>query len=94
MCVFGIGIKHINHCPGRFLNIISQNPSVSKSNWLHVVIFQYFVIDLGIYSIDSSTMTGGNFPKVLNFNRLFLNSTGSSVTSSWFSPFIDFNCLI
>ena len=25
----------------------------------------------------------GNFPKVLNFNQLFLNSASSSVTSSW-----------
>ena len=25
--------------PGRSLNIIGDTPSVSKSNWLHVVIF-------------------------------------------------------
>ena len=28
------------HCPERFLGIISQNPSVSKANRLHVDIFQ------------------------------------------------------
>ena len=26
-------------CPGRFLGIIGQDPSVPKSNWLHVEIF-------------------------------------------------------
>ena len=30
----------------------------------------------------------GNFPAALNFNRLFSNSTGSSVTNYQFSPII------
>ena len=30
----------------------------------------------------------GNFPAVLNFNRLFLKLTGSYVTNCWFSPII------
>ena len=34
------------HCPGRFLGINGQDPSVSKSNWLHVDIFRLFFIDL------------------------------------------------
>ena len=37
---------HSTQCPGRFLGIINQNPSVSKSNWLHVVIFRFFFISL------------------------------------------------
>ena len=39
-------IPNQEQCPRRFLGIIGQNPSVSKSNWLHVVIFQFFFIDL------------------------------------------------
>jgi hypothetical protein len=37
--------------------------------------------------MDSSKMIG-NFPTDYNFNRLFLNSTGSSVTSCRFSQII------
>ena len=33
-------------CMGRFLGLISQIPSVSKSNHLHVVIFRFFFINL------------------------------------------------
>ena len=64
-------ISHCNQSPGILLGIIGQNPGVSKSNRLHVVIFQFFFYDTGAYSIDSSKMMG-NFPEVLDFNRLFL----------------------
>ena len=57
-------------CPGRFLGIIGRDPSESKSNRLHVVIFQFSLL-IEIYSIDSSKMVY-NFPAVLNFNRSFL----------------------
>ena len=50
--------------------IIGQDPSVPKSNWLHVDIFQFFFIKLAIF-YKSSKMTSEN-PDVLNFNRLFL----------------------
>ena len=30
-------------CPRRFLGIISRDPSVSKSNWLHIDIFHFFL---------------------------------------------------
>ena len=30
-------------CPGRFFDIIGQDPSVSKSNRLHVDIIQFFL---------------------------------------------------
>ena len=41
-----------------------QYPSVSKSDQIHVVIFQLFFIDFEVYSIDSSKVIG-NFFKVL-----------------------------
>ena len=31
---------------GRFLRMVGQNPSDSKSNWLHVDIFWFFYIQL------------------------------------------------
>ena len=58
-------------CLGRFLDIIGQDPSDSKFNWLHVVIFRIFFINLEEESIDSSSKMMGNFPEVLNSNRLF-----------------------
>ena len=56
---------------GEIFGIIGQDPSVSKSNQLHVDIFRFFFYLSQVYSIDSSRMMG-NFPEVLNFNRLFL----------------------
>ena len=47
------------------------DPSVSKSNRLHVDILRFFFIKLGYVFIDSSKMIG-NFPAVLNFDWLFL----------------------
>ena len=35
----------LGQCPGRLLGLMSQNPSVSKSNQLHVVIFQGFFLN-------------------------------------------------
>ena len=32
---------------GRFMGMIGQYPSVSKSNWLHVDLFRFFFIKLG-----------------------------------------------
>ena len=66
-------------CPRRFLGIIGQDPSVSKSNWLHVVtIFQFFLIKLR------------NIPQILlKWWVIFLNSwtsTGSSVILAVSSP--------
>jgi hypothetical protein len=68
-----MGIKVSRYqCPGRFLGKLGRDPSVSKSNWLHLVICQFFYINLK-HSIDSSKIMG-NVPEVLmNFNRwLFL----------------------
>ena len=41
---------------GRFLGIISRDPSVSKSIRLHVVIFGFVFTNFEVYSTDSSTM--------------------------------------
>ena len=41
-----------------FLPIIGQNPSDSKSNRSHVVIFQLFIDKFEVNSIDSSTNDG------------------------------------
>jgi hypothetical protein len=57
-------------CPWIFLGITGQDPSVPKSNWLHVDIFQIFFIKLGIF-YKSSRLTN-DFLDVLNVNRLFL----------------------
>ena len=56
---------------GRFLGIIGWDPSVCKSNRLHVDILRFFLYYIGVYSINSSKMIG-NFPAVSNFNRLYL----------------------
>ena len=43
----------LKQCPGRFLGIIKSNPSVPKSNWLHVVIFPFFsIIVWGVYPLN------------------------------------------
>ena len=49
-------------------------------------------IGLCAHILNSSKMMG-NFPGVLNFNRFFSNSIGSSVTNGRFSPIIDFDQL-
>ena len=77
---------------GRFLGIIGpiigQDPTVSESNRLHVVIFQVFLHLSRVYSPDSSTMMD-RFPEALNVRTGYSsNSTSSSVTSSRFFPFI------
>ena len=56
---------------GNFLGTVNQDPSDSKSNRLHVVIFWFWFHSFEVYSIDSSKMIG-NPPKVSNFNWLFL----------------------
>ena len=65
-------VMNLNQWSGRLLSITGWDPSVCKSNWLHLDILRFSFIKLGyIYSINSSTMIG-NFPAVLNFNRVFL----------------------
>ena len=57
---------------GSFLSINGWDPSVCKSNRLHVDILRFSFIKLArVYSINSSKIIG-NFHAVLNFNRSFL----------------------
>ena len=56
---------------GMFLGIVSRDPGDSKSNRLHVNIFQFFFLSFEVYSLDSSKMNN-KVPEVLNFNRSFL----------------------
>ena len=58
-------------CLGRFLGIIGQNPSVSKSTKLHVDIFRFVFINLR-YTFSKSSRLTGSFYDILNFNWLFL----------------------
>ena len=57
--------------PGKFLGIVGQDPSDSKSTRLHVDIFWFCFHSFKVYFVDSSKMIG-NSPEVSNFNRLFL----------------------
>ena len=75
-------------CPGRFLDIIGGDPSVSKSNRSHVDNFQFFFIKWGCFPINSSKLMG-DFTEVLNFNWLSLKLHQFVCDYSWFSPFID-----
>ena len=44
--VVAVENNDMDECPGRFLGIIRQNPSVAKSNWLHVVVvFQFSIYE-------------------------------------------------
>ena len=56
-----IRVKHIRHLtsgpmPGKFLGIVGQDPSDSKSNRLHVDIFRFCFHSFEVYSIDFSRM--------------------------------------
>ena len=57
--------------PTKFLGIVSQDPSDSNPNRLHVDIFQFCSHSIEAYSIDSTRLIG-KFHEVLNFNMLFL----------------------
>jgi hypothetical protein len=58
--------------PGKFLGIVGQDPSDSKSIRLHVDIFRFCFHSFEAYSsIDSSKMIGES-PEVSNFNWSFL----------------------
>ena len=73
---------------GRFLGIISHNHSVSKSTWLRVVIFQFFFkFNWSIFHTFLSKWLV-IFLKSWTSTGFFSNSTGSSLSSDWVSPFI------
>jgi len=56
--------------PVKFLGIVGQDPSDSKSTRLHVDIFRCCFIHLRYLLIDSSKMIGDS-PEVSDFNWLF-----------------------
>ena len=59
-------------CPGRLLYIVGQNPNVSKSSRLEVIIFQFLnLLIQGIFYICPAKLIG-EFLEVVNFNQLFL----------------------
>ena len=80
--------NHSQQCLGNFLGVISQNPSVSKSNWLHIVIFRFFFINFR-YILKTPVKWSVVFLKSWTSRSYFSTSTGSSVTSGRFSSFID-----
>ena len=72
------GCLWIGAVPGKFLGIVGQGPSDSRSNRLHVDIFRFCFHSFEVYFIDSSRMIG-NSPKSPTSTGYFSNSTGSSV---------------
>ena len=67
-CRCGSNVREIL---GIYIYRVGEDPSDSKSNWLHVDIFRFYFHSFEIYSVDSSKLMG-KFPEVLNLNRLFL----------------------
>ena len=68
----GHGAPHAGghvHCRGRFLGTIGQDPSVSKSTWLHVDIIQFFFINSSYFYISVA------FLKSWTSTSYFSNST-------------------
>ena len=75
---------HASHpCPGRSSGI-KQNPSVSKSNRLHVVIFWIFLDQFEVYSMDSSKWWA-IFQTSWTSTSCFSMSTALSVISGRFT---------
>ena len=67
-------------CPGRVLGILCQNPSISKSNQLHVEIFQFSLINLK-YNSWISLKRFITLLKSRASTNYFSNSTSSSITA-------------
>jgi hypothetical protein len=70
---------HAVQCLGSFWAYsVGQAPSDSKPNRLHVDIFRICFYSFEVYSFIHSSKMVGNYPGVLNFNRLFLKLNWSS----------------
>ena len=65
------GQDNEDQVPGSFWGIVGQDPSNSKSNWLHVRHLLVLLYSFEVYSIYSSKMIGNSL-EVSNYNRLFL----------------------
>lgn len=70
--------------PGKFLNIVGQDPSVYKSNWLHVD-NRFVFIDLR-HVLYIPLKLSVNFMKSWTWTCYFSNATGSSKTSGQTLP--------
>ena len=79
---------HSHQCPGRISGIVSWNPSVSKSGWSRIDIFQFSLFKAG-YILWIPLRWWEIFLKFWASTGYFSNSIGLSVTSNPFSPFID-----
>jgi hypothetical protein len=64
------GPNEWEQCPGRFLGIISRDPSVSKTNRLRVDIFLGLRYWIGVYFVNFPTRIG-SFLEVLKLNQSF-----------------------
>jgi hypothetical protein len=73
--ILSLKIKSTKGCfgpvPGKFLGIVGQDPSDSKSNQLHVETFQFCFHSFETYFVDSSRMIGNSLEVLMNFNQLF-----------------------
>jgi hypothetical protein len=84
--------RRMSTCNRLDLQTLGSQPTMSKNlpdHWLHVDIFWCCFHSFEIYSSIYSFQIIGNYPEFSNFNWLFPNSTGSSVTNRRFSPDID-----
>jgi hypothetical protein len=72
--------------PGKCLGIAGQDPSDSKSNRLHVGIFRLCFHSCEVYSIVPLKWSGTLLKSQTSTNS-FSNSTGSSVTNTFPTPY-------
>jgi hypothetical protein len=75
----------------RFLGMVDQNPSVSKSSRLHVMIFlEFCIVNQSIFLLDSSQRIGTKFSRSFELQPGYssISTIGSCVTSGRFSPII------
>ena len=83
-----LDLNQLGQWSGRLLGITSWDPSVCKSNMLHVDIHRFFLYKIGVYSTDYSKMIG-DFLQSWTSTGYHSNSTGSFVTNCRFFPIID-----
>ena len=65
-------MDYLTPVPKKFLGIVGQDPSDSKSSQLHVDIFWFCFHSFEVYSSINSSKMIGNSREVSNFHRLLL----------------------
>ena len=79
--------------PGKFVDIVSQDPSDSKSSRLHVdIIFRICFHSFVVYSSIDFSKTIGNSPEVSTFKWLFLKL--NQFICNWFSWGLELQLII